>query len=141
MESIRISVHEAKIFAALKSTDQCWLTNQEISARIKDVQLRTIRLHTNKLAKLGLLEQAELFPGYKYRVSDKAQQRNPKYLVRLAEAAKLHGISRNIGCRSSWEDGRSTMFLGISLQRRERNIAISFGKQRSAFAGTKRSRR
>jgi len=50
MESIRISVHEAKIFAALKSTDQCWLTNQEISARIKDVQLRTIRLHTNKLA-------------------------------------------------------------------------------------------
>jgi hypothetical protein len=92
IESIQISAHEAKIFAALK-TAAAWLTNHEISARLEGVKLRTVRAHTAKLAKLGLLEQAELFPGYKYRVSDKARQNNPKYLGRRTEAAKLHGIN------------------------------------------------
>ena len=92
MESVKISAHQAKVFATLKAADAEWLTNQEIGLRRKDVQPRTISLHTARLAKLGLLEQVEPFPGYKYRVSDKAQQHNPKYLVRLAEAAKLHSI-------------------------------------------------
>jgi hypothetical protein len=56
------------------------------------VQPRTVRMHTARLVKLGLLEQAELFPEYRYRLSDKAQQHNPEYLARLAEAAKLHGV-------------------------------------------------
>jgi len=91
-KALRISAHQAKVFATLKAADAEWLTNQEIGLRRKDVQPRTISLHTARLAKLGLLEQVELFPGYKYRVSDKAQQHKPKSLVRLAEAAQLHGI-------------------------------------------------
>ena len=93
MESIQISVYQVKIFAVLKSATQCWLSNREIGTQLKGVRPRTVSAHTARLVKLGLLEQIELFPEYRYRVSDKAQQRNPKYLVRLAEAARLHGIT------------------------------------------------
>jgi hypothetical protein len=99
MESIQISAQQARVFSLLKavalesnSPAQCWLTNREIELRLKDVNLRTIRLHTSKLAKLGVFEEAVVFPAHKYRVSDKAQQLNPSYLARLAEAAKLHGV-------------------------------------------------
>lgn len=48
-----------------------------------------------KLVDLGLLDQAEVFPAHRYRLSSKADKRNKSYLQRLERAAEVFGIAIN----------------------------------------------
>lgn len=92
MEHNEVSPHEVKVFLALSTAPSEWLSNRDIAARVKGVTLRTVRAHTYKLVKLGLVDQAELFPGHRFRVSDKAEKRNKTYTQRIMQAAEIMGL-------------------------------------------------
>lgn len=84
VEKNEISRHEIAVLQAV--ADGGWHTNTEI-ARTADVAPRTARAHTLKLVRLGILDQAEVFPGHRYRLSGHAVQRNRGYFDRLRRAA------------------------------------------------------
>jgi DNA-binding IclR family transcriptional regulator len=45
-----------------------WLTSQQVAEGAK-VAARTARQHLLRLVQLGLLDQAEVFPAHRYRLS------------------------------------------------------------------------
>jgi DNA-binding IclR family transcriptional regulator len=68
------------------------MTNGEI-AKVAGVAPRTVRAHTVRLVELGLLDRrAEVFPGHRFRWSEKAAKGNTTYLTRIGEAADVFGI-------------------------------------------------
>lgn len=87
-ERNEVSLHEVRVFLALKGKPEEWLTNKEISAA-SGVNERTTRLHTLRLVRLGMLEQAEVFPAHRYRWSVKGAKRNVAYAQRLQTAAEV----------------------------------------------------
>jgi DNA-binding transcriptional ArsR family regulator len=93
MERNEISIHELKVYAALRQRPGSWLTNGEITALVSGVSPRTVRAHTLRLVKANVIDQAEVFPGHRYRWSDKGGKRNPNYTQRLESAAEVFGMS------------------------------------------------
>lgn len=92
MEKTEISVHEVRVYLALIRSNQ-WMSAKEIADAAKVAQ-RTARAHAHKLAKLGLLDTAEIFPGHRYRMSQHASKRNAAYVARLNAAVDVVGDSR-----------------------------------------------
>ena len=90
MERSEISHHEVRIYQSLKTRPQEWLTNKEI-AGVSGVNERTVRLHTLRFVKLGMLDLAEVFPAHRFRWSAKAERRNKSYEVRLENAIEVFG--------------------------------------------------
>jgi hypothetical protein len=93
MERNEISTHEVRVYLALKSMPDKWLTNLEISNLSNGVSPRTVRAHTLRLVKLGILDQAEVFPAHRYKFSAKGDKRNRAYTIRLDQAAEIMGLS------------------------------------------------
>lgn len=92
MERSEISTHEVKVYLALKSMPEKWLSNAEVSEMAK-VSPRTVRSHTLRLVKLGILDQAEVFPAHRYKFSSKGEKRNRSYAIRLDQAAEIMGLA------------------------------------------------
>ena len=92
METNEISLHEVRVYLALIENGDRWVTNKDIAAKTADVAERTVRAHVLKLARLGLLDQAEVFPSHRYRWSKKAKSRNAGYELRLRTAAEVFGL-------------------------------------------------
>jgi hypothetical protein len=92
MERNEVSMHELKVYAALKKRHSKWATHADIYQDVADVSPRTIRAHVLKFVRLGLVDQAEVFPAHRYRLSDKAEKRNKGYVTRLETAAEVFGI-------------------------------------------------
>ena len=59
-ERNEISLHEVRVFLALKGNPEEWLTNKEISAA-SGVNESTTRLHTLRLVRLGMLSRLKFF--------------------------------------------------------------------------------
>ena len=91
-ERNEVSVHEVKVFRALESTRDTWRTNREIAEIVSGVSYRTVRAHTMKLVRAGILDQADVFPAHKYRLSAQASKRNVGYWRRLQAAAEVFGL-------------------------------------------------
>lgn len=89
MEHNEVSVHEVRVYKALTNG---WQTAKEIGDATKGVASRTVRAHLHRLVALGIADQAEVFPGHRYRRSVKAVQRNRSYVQRLELAAEVFGI-------------------------------------------------
>lgn len=87
MEPSEISLHLVKIYRCL-SQSHAWMTNKHI-AEATGVSLRRTSHHTKTLVGLGILEQAEVYPGHRYRVAEKADKRNGSYLARLKQAEEI----------------------------------------------------
>lgn len=87
-ERSEISLHEVKLFRAMKADPTKWFTNQELAA-VCEFSERTVRAHTLRFVKLGLLDQAEVFPSHRFRFSQKAKRRNIAYLQRLEQADEV----------------------------------------------------
>jgi len=87
-EKDTISVHEVRIYRTISGSRERWFTSKEIATEA-DVAGRTARLHALRFSKLGLVDQSDVFPGYRYRWSEFANQRNKAYLQRLEAAAKI----------------------------------------------------
>ena len=92
MEKNEVSIHEAKLFLALRKAGQKWITSKEV-AKASGIRERTARAHLLKLATLGIIECAEVFPGHRYRIAAKADKRNGGYLRRLESACEVFGLS------------------------------------------------
>lgn len=87
MEQSEVSFNQVKIYYHLKTTG-AWMTNREIATTLK-ISLRNASLHTQTLVKLGILDQAEVFPGHRYRYSAQDKKRNLAYVQRLEQATEI----------------------------------------------------
>lgn len=92
MEKSEISIHELRICSFLRSPPDKWSTNNEI-AKAASVSDRTARAHTLRLVKLGMIDQAKVFPSHRFRWSTKADKRNAAYWERLKMAAEVFGLA------------------------------------------------
>lgn len=92
MEQNEISQHEVEVYRVLRLNPTLWMTNIVIAERAPAISPRTVRAKTAKFVALGLIDVAEVFPGHRYRLSDKGRQRNAAYLTRLENAASVFGI-------------------------------------------------
>ena len=62
-----------------------WFTNVAVASEAH-VSSRTARAHTLKLVRLGLVEVAAVFPGYRYRLRPSPHKKNVAYHQRLKAA-------------------------------------------------------
>jgi hypothetical protein len=93
VERNEISRHEVEVFRVITANSKQWKTNVEIASECKDVADRTVRAVTLKLVKLGVIDQAEVFPAHKFRLAEKAAKRNGGYVDRLRKAAEVFGVT------------------------------------------------
>jgi hypothetical protein len=91
-EKAEISIHEVRVWMAFDSQPDAWITNKEL-ADTAGVAGRTARAHTLKLVRLGILDEAAVFPGHRYRLSGRVDKRNAGYLLRLRSAAEAFGVA------------------------------------------------
>lgn len=91
MESNEISMEQVKVFRYVQQHAGGWHRTKDI-AQGAGVAERTARHHASRLAALGILDQAEVFPGHRYRLADKAGKRNDGYLQRLEQACNVFGV-------------------------------------------------
>ena len=89
MEQAEISEHQWKIYDCLIK-GQRWMSNREI-AEFTGVSLRRVGFHTKNLVQLGILDQAEVYPGHRFKVASKAEKRNFGYIQRLQQAGEIFG--------------------------------------------------
>ncbi len=89
MERNEISLHQVDVFNFVRDQDH-WVTAHEIAAGAK-VAERTARLHALNLVRLGVFDQAEVWPGHRYRLSPQATKRNKAYMLRLEKAVEVFG--------------------------------------------------
>lgn len=87
MEKAEISIHQIKIYRCLAESHQ-WMTNKELAQKT-GVSLRNVGYHTKRFVDLGICDQAEVYPGHRYRLSDKADKRNASYMLRLKQADEV----------------------------------------------------
>lgn len=93
METSEISHHQVKIYTALRDTKE-WLTSKDLAKR-SGVNERTTRAHLLKFVKLMVVDQVEVFPGHRYRLSDKASKRNQGIIGRLDQAEEIFSGKKN----------------------------------------------
>lgn len=86
-EKSEISLHLVKIWYFLKNR-KTWTTNDEIAKNVKFSE-RTVRMHTLYLVKSGLLDQVEVYPKHRFRISKKADKRNLNFIERLESALAI----------------------------------------------------
>lgn len=91
MEGNEVSIHQVRIYKVFSQTPGAWLTSKEVANKAA-VSGRTARLHCLRMVKLGLLDQAEVFPGHRYQLSSLAAKRNQAYVLRLEHAAAVFGV-------------------------------------------------
>src|SRR5882762_8702870 len=85
IERSEVSHHEVRIYKLVYQSTK-WFTNKEIANQLS-MPGRTVRQHTLRFVKLGLLDQANVFPGRRFRWSTKSGGRNIAYVQRLQHAA------------------------------------------------------
>jgi DNA-binding IclR family transcriptional regulator len=91
MERSEVSRHEVSVYRALEAAGTSWISSREIAERAA-VAPRTARAHVLKLVRLGIVDQAEVFPGHRYRLAEHADKRNRGYFDRLMRAAEVLGV-------------------------------------------------
>jgi hypothetical protein len=67
-----VSAHQLRVFDFVRGR-RGWVTGREI-AQGADVALRTARQHAFSFVKLGVFDEARVFPEYRYRISSTAPQ-------------------------------------------------------------------
>jgi DNA-binding IclR family transcriptional regulator len=98
VERNEISRHEILVYQTLARGE--WISSREIAEQ-SGVAHRTARAHALKLVRLGLVEQVEVFPGHRYRLSEHAAQRNRGYSDRITRAAAVLGMTELQGGEAS----------------------------------------
>lgn len=88
-ESIDISIHQVRLFRALKRDS--WQTGIAVS-KAAGVARRTASHHLQRFTEMGIVQRADVFPGPQYRISPSAETNNHGLLRRLADAAQVFGI-------------------------------------------------
>ena len=92
METNEVSLHQVKVYMAVKASGNSWITSNVIAERA-GVSPRTARSHALKLVNLGIFDQAEVFPAHRYRLASTADKRNKGYSLRIEQAISVFGIT------------------------------------------------
>jgi len=90
MESNEISAHLFHVYAFVKRSPG-WVTAAQITLGA-GVAPRTARAHALRLVLAGVFDQAEVFPGHRYRMAATAAKRNKGYVQRLEQAREVFGF-------------------------------------------------
>ena len=85
-----MSIQQVRIFRYIQQA-QGWVTARDI-AKGADVAERTARSHAFRLVRMGILDEARVFPGHRYRLADKTDQQNSDYLQQLEETCKVFDL-------------------------------------------------
>lgn len=88
-EKGEISIHLCKIWECLKVNKSKWMTTNEITEALTGVAKRTVSMHLLYLVKSGLVDQIEVFPGHRYKLSELPSKRNTNYFDRLEKASEV----------------------------------------------------
>ena len=91
IETNEISIQQARAFRFLQQAKGKWITAREL-AKGADVAERSARMYAKRFVDLGIADQAELFPGHRYRLSTVATKRNVGYMKRIEAACEVFGI-------------------------------------------------
>jgi DNA-binding transcriptional ArsR family regulator len=88
---LTISLHEARLFCALKKAQETWQTTKELAAstRMSD---RTVRMHILRFVKSGISQEMRIFPGYRYKLSTESKGLDAEYLRRLEDAVEIFDL-------------------------------------------------
>lgn len=92
-EGSEVSVHLVRIYCCCLAGG--WVTSAEVATRAR-VSPRTARHHLLRLVRLGILDQAEVFPRHRYRVSQLAGKRNKAFVQRLEKAQEVFGAEADL---------------------------------------------
>jgi DNA-binding transcriptional ArsR family regulator len=87
-EKGEISIHLCKVWMCLKQNPK-WMTTREIGEKVEGVAIRTISMHLLYLVKSGLVDQIEVFPGHRYKMSEMPSKRNTNYNDRIEKACEV----------------------------------------------------
>jgi hypothetical protein len=90
METNEISLHQVKIFEFVRKADR-WVTMKDVVAATGS-RRETVGNHLRRFVSLGLMDQAEVWPGHRFRVSVLAEKRNKAMLERLDRAKEIFGV-------------------------------------------------
>ena len=90
-ETPEISRHLLAVFVHLRDR-KGWHTSKHIAEQTK-ISDRTARAHLLRLVRLGIVDQAEVFPAHRYRLSDKADKRNKAMMLRFKVAEEVLAAS------------------------------------------------
>lgn len=88
-EKGEISVHLCKVWACMKANSSKWMTTNEITNAVNGVAKRTVSMHLLYLVKSGLVDQIEVFPGHRYKLSVLPSKRNTNYYDRIEKATEV----------------------------------------------------
>ena len=88
MENTEVSIHEVRVFCALRAAAPQWLTSADV-AHAAQVAPRTARHHLLRFAKLQIVDVMELFPRHRYQLAKMAGKRNSGYMRRLLAAVEV----------------------------------------------------
>ena len=69
-----VSIHELKVFQLFRDNPGDWMSSQQVAKRAR-IAPRTARLHCSGLAQVGILDEAKVFPGFRYRLCPTAGDR------------------------------------------------------------------
>jgi hypothetical protein len=94
METTEISIHQLKIFEFVRDAPG-WVSIKDISTGTSSAR-KTVDVHCRRFVSLGVFDQAEVWPGHRYRVSEMASKRNGSIMERLRKAAEVFGIAHGI---------------------------------------------
>jgi hypothetical protein len=89
---MEITLHEVLVYRALCQNGRRWVSDRQLTNRIKGVSARLVRAQCLKLLKLGLVEQPPVLPARSYRLSANASRDHP-YVRQLEHAAATFGRS------------------------------------------------
>ena len=92
MQGDLISPHEVRLLLVFRHSPEQWLDNGQV-AEAATISPRTARLHTAKLAKLGVIDMQRVFPATKFRLGQKPGEDGLAYLDRWENAREAHGIT------------------------------------------------
>jgi hypothetical protein len=72
MNGREIQLLEALVYRKLYQNRDRWLSDRELARQFKGVTARTIGAYCLRLVKRGLVEQPNVFPVHRYRLSARA---------------------------------------------------------------------
>lgn len=93
MERSEISQYQIAIYFAFKNRPDQWMSNADVAAVADGITPRTVRAHTHRLAKLGVLDEATVFPANRYRLAVKRNEDAEEHCQRLERAAQVFGMA------------------------------------------------
>lgn len=94
-ETTAVSIHLVRVVRLLRGQPGEWFTNGQI-AKAASVAPRTARAHSLRLVNLGMVDEATVFPGHRYRWSGHAQHRNAAFLRRVEAAEGVFGVEEAV---------------------------------------------